>query len=349
MKRPTILVVGFFSERPDVYTYATSFAREFEQLGYAVHRFNTHARYNWLASKIASLHPRLAVIHDSVMNRQLVNAVAQDKPDMVFLLKAETVWCSTLKKIKAMSSARLVNFYPDNPFVFWNYNSNDEVLRSLPLYDCFLIWSHMLVDPLRAAGCKRVEYLPFGFEKQLFPDEITITQADHARYQADVCFVGTWDVEREVWLEALVNRMPQLNVAIWGNLWNERLSAQSPLRSALRGAAIYGTEMIKALRVAKIVLNFIRTQNMTSHNMRTFEALAAKSFLLTERTVEQAEQLLHEGEHLACFGTLDELSKKIDYYLNAEEERRVVCDRGHNYAQRYSLDRLLGTLLEKLF
>lgn len=348
-KQRSVLVVGHFSDRPELYTYATSFAHEFERCGLTVMRFDTVVKRNSLAVVMQRVNPRFKVLQDYAMNKQLVMFVEAHKPDLIFLLKAENVWSSTLKKLKKNSTAQLVNFYPDNPFACWNYNSNGEVLRSLPVYDCFLSWSKMLMMPLLSAGCKRVDYFPFGFEKSLFPDRVEITPEEQERYRSDACFIGTWDGDRAAALEQLIVRMPQLNLAIWGNLWHEQLAPASPLRRCIRGEAVYGSAMIKALRVTKIVLNFIRRQNLTSHNMRTLEAPAARAFLLTERTHEQAVELFEEGKELACFGTIEELCSKIEYYLSHEAERQQMVELGFRRVQEYQLEKLLKQLLSNLF
>lgn len=71
----------------------------------------------------------------------------------------------------------------------------------------------------------------------------------------------------------------------------------------------------------------MRKQNIESHNMRTFEVPGCGSFLLTERTKEQAEFFV-EGKEIECFGDLSELVKKIEYFLEKPEQRLAVAKRG---------------------
>jgi len=100
--------------------------------------------------------------------------------------------------------------------------------------------------------------------------------------------------------------------------------------------------------LSKIVLNFIRRQNMTSHNMRTLEVPASKAFLLTERTVEQAEELFSEGESVACFISLDELVEKIDYYLNHNEERDKISKNSWEVVKKYELRKNLKNFINTI-
>ncbi len=172
----------------------------------------------------------------------------------------------------------IINFYPDNPFAVWNGNSTQHVLASLPLYDHFLIWSQMLIPVLYTAGCKNVHYFPLAFEEELFDQNPETVEPG---YQSEVCFIGTWEPARERWLTELLERLPSLNLAIWGDLWSKNISQGNILHTKIRGQALYGEKMLAATRGAAIVLNFIREQNATAHNMRTFEVPASGAFTHT--------------------------------------------------------------------
>lgn len=329
-----ILVVGFFSSNPDIYTYATSFFNTFKQLGYQVEKFDCRQSFSSLLFK------------NFFINFLLRKKVNRFNPDLIFFVKSENIFPETLRKIKKDIGSFLVNFYPDNPFVFWNGNSNSNILKSLNLYDCFLIWSKILIGPLKSAGCKNVYYFPFVFDPDLFSQKIDVTELDQKKYSSDVCFVGTWDSEREVWLTELCKKIPKLNLGIWGNLWKEKLNSNSNLLTKIRGNAIYGQEMQKVFACSKIVLNFIREQNMTSHNMRTFEVPASKAFLLSERTLEQSEQLFNEGENIECFANIEELVSKINFYLKNDEHRSRITEHGFERAQDFKMPFVLQEFMK---
>ena len=332
----TILLVGAVSSNPAQYTYAPSFARALQKLGNTVVLFNNKKKL--LPFSIN----RLTRLNNYLINKQLLSTVKKLKPQIIFLLKADNIFSSTLRAIKKTDpTVRLINFYPDNPFVFWNGNSNTNVLESLPYYDDFLIWSSMLVPVLESAGCKRVHYFPLGFDGDLFAIDSIAIPSD--RYQTDVCFVGTWEPERERWLSDVCQRLPNQAVAIWGDLWSAHIRPGHILYEKIRGNAIYGTDMIRIFQQSKIVLNFIRQQNASAHNMRTFEVPACKAFLLTQRTKEQAQELFQEGYSIECFESIDELIVKIEKFIDDKNEhvKRSIIDRGYNVVQQFSLTRLL--------
>lgn len=314
-----------------------------QNLGLIVEKFNyKNSRFN------------RPIFGKYLLNYLLLRTVKSFEPDLIFMLKAENISPQTLNKIKRNrikqnKDIKIINFYPDNPFTFWNGNSNANVLLSLPFYDLFLIWSHQLIPILYSAGAKNVRYFPFGFDKDIFSQEIKITDNDINSYQSDVCFVGTWDPEREALLTHLMNKMPTLKLAIWGNRWNENLPQNSILKTYLKGCAIYGIDMIKAFRLSNIVLNFIRKQNLDAHNMRSIEVAACKSFLLTQRTTEQAELLFKEGVSIECFDGINDLTNKINFYLSNRSARDKITQAGYIATQKYLLESLLLETLKNFF
>lgn len=326
-----ILLVGAFSDNPAVYTYASSFNTALQKLGYHVTSFNYR-------NKIVPW--PLAIFNHIAINKALIKKATAIKPDLVFLVKAENITAATVTFIKKNVCSSIINFYPDNPFVLWNGNSNQQVLTSLPAYSCFLSWSRMLIAPLESAGCAHVCSFPFAYDEDIFSPTSHTPHLDENKYSADVCFVGTWEPMREQQLVDLMDRLPDIDLAIWGNDWQEKCQS-GKLKKHIRGSAIYNKEMIQAFRASKIVLNFIRVQNMTSHNMRTFEVPASGAFLLTQHTYEQAEIFFKEGESIACFASPDDLADKVFLYLHNEDARRAIIQKGHQQAQNFTLTKQL--------
>ena len=336
----SILLVGKFSTT--AYTYASSFERIFKSLGYDVTTFNIKQNFIFGLPQNYRL---FAPLNNYWCNRALIYAVKKHQPNCIFFLKADIITPATLRIIKKISAAKLVHFYPDNPFSLWNGNANANVLRALPVFDHFLIWSKMLVPALESAGCKKVSYLPFAYDETIFEQELTISNTERTRYAADVSFIGTWEPERAWWLSQLRARMPHLNLAIWGNGWEHE--RKSNLANCIKGPALYPPESLKAFRCSSINLNFIRRQNMTSHNMRTMELPASKSFMLTQHSQEQCHELFKENFSIACFESIDELVEKITFYLHNAAEREQIIAHAFEQAQQYRLSTVLKNFLMK--
>ena len=336
----TVMLVGMFSKNDDQYTYASSFARTFYTLGHRVITFNNRYQFlPWFPVRFTNW------LNNYLINQSLLKQIKKYRPDLLFLIKGENIFPSTLKIIKAQYNPIIINFYPDNPFVVWNGNSTQHLLASLPVYDHFLIWSRMLIPALQSAGCKNVHYFPLAFEEEIFnqiPEEIK------PQYRSEVCFVGTWEPAREHWLTGLLERLPNLDLAIWGDLWSKNISPEHILHTKIRGQAVYGEKMLAATQGADIVLNFIREQNATAHNMRTFEVPASGAFLLTQRTHEQAAGLFTEYESIACFENLDELAAQVTFYLHNPDKRKTIAQKAHGVVQQYTLKKQLSQFLSSL-
>ncbi|MFH1461371.1 MAG: glycosyltransferase [bacterium] len=329
-----ILLVGFFYKNKNNYAYAESFYDKFLKLGYVVETFNTGL----------NIFPLLK-INNLLINILFYKKVKQFNPDLIFFIKAENIDYRFINRI-SKKGYLTVNFYPDNPFVFWNGNSNKNILNLLPSYNYFLSWSKLLIPILQMAGAKNVYYFPFAYDKDVYEKKIELINLDQKKYKSDVSFAGTWDAQREEWLTKLINFLPYLDLSIWGNNWQENLPSDSILKKFLKGNAVYRDELIKLSMLSKITLNFIRKQNMTSHNMRTLEVPAMGGFLLTQRTEEQSEFLFKEGESIECFSSIQELAEKIKFYLNNEKQRNYIAVNSKKRAEKFELESVLGEFMK---
>jgi len=345
-KKLSILLVGNISDNPKIYTYASSFARALLTCGYDVTTFNNKKKL--LKSNNRYIQKLSHVINNYYSNYKLTKKVSCIKPDILFLIKPDSITPKAVSNIKKLYNPLIIAFHPDNPFAFWNGNANANFLRSLNTIDHVLCWSKMLMPALKSAGCKNIDYFPFAFDDEIFSQNLILSQQEQEEYISDVCFIGTWEPEREQWLTKIVEKIPTINLAIWGNNWHENLDHKSILHNYIKNNAIYTYDMIKAFRSSKIVLNFIRQQNMTSHNMRTFEVPASKAFILTQRTYEQAEFLFTEDENLACFETVDELIKKIAFYLSNDTLRKQMAEKAFAHVQQFSLVKQLDYFMNNI-
>jgi spore maturation protein CgeB len=232
---------------------------------------------------------------------------------------------------KLAPSALWVNIYPDDPYnLASRAASNQNVIQSLTFYDAYCIWSLEIADRLRADGCKRVLYLPFGYDETFHVPNATTKQAR----EISVSFIGSWDRNREVTLRQLYGH----KVSIHGNRWNQA-AVDFPLRHSLSYRDVFGPEMSLIMTSSAICLNMLRPQNRGSHNMRTFEIPAMGGLMLTNRTQEQ-QKLFPENEACYMYGDAAELNSKINYILanKAEAERVRACGialvQSHSYTNR---------------
>lgn len=256
------------------------------------------------------------------IQKEFMKTIEREKPDLIFVLKGWFFSPKTLFGIKKeWPETTLFCFNPDNPFNTWHFGaSNNWIRKSIPYYDVYFIWGKFLIDKVKKAGAKRVEYLPFGYDPELhYPVEVL--EEERKIYGSDIAFIGTWDKEREWWL----NHLLDYDLAIWGNDWQK---ANKRLRKKWKGKPVYGEEFSKVCNSSKIILNLIRKQNMPAHNMKTFEVPACKGFVLSTKTKELTE-LFEEGKEIVCFSNPRELKEKINFYLKRGELRRKIANLGY--------------------
>jgi len=313
-----ILIVG----EDHSWSSETGYARQFRRAGCQVEHWNNKSsrllfgyRNWWRLGRLSKS------FYDAMASAVFLRKAASFRPDLIFMPKGENIHSRAIKAAKDRTQASLVTWYPDHPFKADMTSMN--ILRNLPRYDVFYIWGKFLEESLRAAGAPRVEYLPFAFDPDTHPENVTLTADDIGKYQCDVCFIGAWDKERETDLEPLC----VFDLAIWGPGWSENISGSSLLRSKIRGGGIYNEELVKAYRCSTIVFNHLRKHNGSAHNMRAMEiAGIGGGIQLVRRTPELAQQLFKEQEHLLCFDNPEEMQEKVRMLIHNKNRQRALSE-----------------------
>ncbi len=123
-------------------------------------------------------------------------------------------------------------------------------------------------------------------------------------------------------------------------------SDMSPLPDArFRGLAKTMTEMPKIFHLSKINLNFTSKPIRTGLPLRIWDILGAGGFVLTNYQCEIPEYF-EIGRDLEVYTSEEELLQKIAYYLEHEEERKIIAQNGYEKAKRqYSLKTRIQQLL----
>ncbi len=252
-------------------------------------------------------------------NREVYRSAVSFRPDLIIVMKGLRISPATLRQIKEkVKSTKIFNINYDDFFSEYKSNVSDYLYESIPIYDCLFTTRQINIRELLHFGAKRVEYLPFCYDpNHLYP--VVVTPSEYEKYKSDVVFIGTFEEDRAGKLESLAN----FDLAIWGNRWN-RVKRNSKIRKHLRHKDVYELEFSKVLNSSKIALNFFRKGNRDVLNSRTFELPACGSFVIAERTEEQA-RFFEEGKEIVCFDNEEELKDKVAYYLQHDKERQRIA------------------------
>lgn len=275
---------------------------------------------------------------DLLASIEYLRFVERCRPDILFHVKAENIHSYATHRALEKTKARLVVWYPDHPFKADMTSMN--VLKSIREAALFCIWGKFLVEPIRSAGAKRVEYLPFAFDPELHRSDKIAARPDLA---SEISFIGTWDIERQSDLTPLA----ELPLAIWGPGWLENLPSSHPLRPHIRGGGLYGDDLVAALKSTRIAFNHLRLHNGSSHNVRAMEITGiGGGVMLVRRTPELSNELFMEGSDILCFGDNEELLRvaraELDSPHLSAEKSNLKVHASHLHCHRAS--RILSLL-----
>lgn len=222
------------------------------------------------------------------------------------------------------------------------YSSRREFIffieSELIVYNAIFSFSRVVTDFFQRKNLNAF-FCPFG-------DTIKARQLS-AEPVIDVLFVGSADLRRIFLLENIVEK-----VTIYGNRWQRQWPLMSEkLQQKVIDEPIWGKQLQLTLSVSKIVLNITRIPFYgaeTGINHRIFEAMSMGCFVLTDHCDEIAE-LFEIGQEIETFKGMEELKQKVEYYLQHDEERQQIADRGYQrFHKDYTWQQRSAELLTKM-
>jgi hypothetical protein len=323
-----IMIVG----NPGQEHVGSHLRRAAEELNLTVHFVDTRgADGGWLTQK-ASWHllkRRPARLRP--FSRSVADLCEEYRPRIFLSTGFAPVTRPDLDRIGAFGIYR-VNFLTDDP---WNEAQRAPwFLRAVCGYDEVLSTRRANLNDLRALGCRRVGYLPFGyaphlhFREQLAPERMRALESD-------VIFAGGGDRDRVPYIGALA--AAGLKVALYGGYWDHFAETRN-LAQGLKSPAF----VRQAVTAAKVALCLVRRANRDGVCMRSFEVPAMGAAMLVERTEEHAELFGPEGQAVLYFGGIPEMIEKARRLVNNEGERvrlkeaahRLIVTGNHTYRDR---------------
>lgn len=347
MKNTKILLISEFSGNDQSYNYANSFLNFLnKQEIFFVYTINLKTLFNFdisrlnLLLKLIFFVPKVlfARIYFFYIHLLIFIKFCWIRPSVVLLLKASEV-DFRLIKFFSRQGCKVFNFYPDSPFAFWNGNSNSNILKSLPFYETFFIWSSKFHFALKGAGCKIVDTFHFFADHKIFNEDVFVG----LRY--DLSFVGSWDLKRELILSEVCKNLVDVSFCVSGNGW-DKVSQSSPLYKHLIRKELSTVEMIDLFRSSKISINILKDQNLGCTNMRTFEIPSCGSLLLAENSKEQQNFFVADKEAV-YFSSTKELVQKIKFLLANPDVLDEIRLAGLAKSKTFNFDDMLHESLMK--
>ena len=274
-------------------------------------------------------HKYLRYLWLSYMNKSLLDEVRRNKPDLLFLSRAETVYPETLWEIRKNTQTLIVNVFTDNPLSIGKFEAIEPC-------HYFFVKDTYVLDTLRKAGLKNVRYLPQCTNPDVYrPYESD--ESDRECLRSEVSLVGS----RYSYRVRLLRELEEFNIALWGRGWSK--VSDKRLLQSVRGGDIRGPKKARVFSGSAISLNPHHPLNdIRGTNSRTFDIAACKGFQLSDDK-EDLRGLLKPGEEVICFRTPEELRKLAGYYLSHPDERKQLSEaayqrvlKDHTYFNRAS-------------
>ena len=253
---------------------------------------------------------------------QFIAAKAADfNPDLILALAQAPLTPESISTLKKLNI----------PIAFWFV----EDFRTLKywrdvasFYDYFFTLQRgEFIDELLSIGAKNSYYLPQGCLPSVHK-EINLSRDDIDQYSADISFMGAGYYNRVQSFPRLLNH----DFKIWGTEW--ALESLVGSRVQNKNKRVDPFDIVKIYNAGKINLNL---HSSTSHegvnpvgdfvNPRTFEIAACGGFQLVDERSELAD-LMAPGIEVATFSSIDDLCKKVNYYLKYEDEARSIAAKG---------------------
>jgi len=274
--------------------------------------------------------------------KELLNhlRINNDKYHYIIIFKGLQFTRKSLEKCRSITPVSTwINIYTDDPYNFDSRAAtNSNVVDSFSFFDAYCIWSKSIENRLRLDGCKKVIYLPFGYDVDHHRLCNTPTEGDPTL----ISFIGTWDRRRE----KLLAELKDYNIMIYGTRW-ENVKSTFPHKKNIVYKSVSGNEASCIMKKSAISLNPMRLQNQGAHNMRTFEIPAMGGLMLTNKTEEQQYFFPH-NEACYMYTDIEDLKITIDRILNNKDKANIVRDKGIKVVIRHSYSNRVQSLIKEL-
>lgn len=269
------------------------------------------------------------------LNQDLLNLIAENSFDAVFVYRGSHFYAQTLARAKALSpDAIFIGYNNDDPFSdaypFWLWR---HFVKSIPLYDLVLAYRQVNVDDFRRSGAKRVEL----FRSWYVPSRnrpVELTDSQKRDFGCDAVFVG--HLENDGRLECIDRLVASgIDIRLYGPPyeWVTPLKRAGMEQLASKVKLVWGEDYNLALAGASIALCFLSKMNRDTYTRRCFEIPATGTLLLAERTSD-LESLFTDGIEAIFFDSEEDLLQKVKALLSNPSSIKRISDAGQARVER---------------
>jgi spore maturation protein CgeB len=264
----------------------------------------------------------------NLMSEALLSSVFEEPPDMVFFMAQSPAAERTLLKLKSMGIKTAYWFVEDyHTLTYW-----DGIARNVDYF--FTIQKDDFFEELKNMGLNNYHYMPLACLPDFHKKITERNKEDEEKYGSDVSFAGAGYFNRK----NVFSRLMDFNFKIWGNDW----AAGPPLSLLLQdgGKRFSEEEAVKIYNYSKININLHSSlwhwdinPNGDFLNPRVYEIMGCGGFQLVDRR-RYMDGVFEDGKDFVIFDSVDDLRKKIKYYLENEKERLAIAWHGYETVRK---------------
>lgn len=258
------------------------------------------------------------------INRKIMSLAKKNMPDLAIITGGHGITADTVKTLKDIGMVTAL-WTTDAPRNF------DPILNVAPNYDFIFCQGSEAVELFEKAGINNAKWLPVGCDPQ-FHHPVQTTDEEKIIYTKDVSFVGSYYPNR--W--EILKKLTEFDFGIWGPHW-DKVKTDSLRNYNLNNVKLPHAEWLKIYSCAKIVL-IIHYQDgripCYQASPKVFEALACGCFILVDRQ-KDVLNLFKNKKHLVVFENLEDLKRKIRFYLDNPLKRKKIAEKGQKEAIKY--------------
>ena len=325
-----VLVIGI-----EFFYYLDAYAFAFEKLGYSVKVFKLHS---WQHSAKEKL--KLYIKQDKFQNDycdkqidELIETIIEFKPDEVCAVSANYFYEFINKKVfDVIKEYNIKSHYVliDSIKRFSTFRHN------LEYFDRVFVYEKGDVQYLKNKCGIEATYMPVGVAENIYCQGNNDTRKEY-----DVCFVGFSNKDRLPILESVARYCVNNNLKFivigkywetdhWWYFFNKRLRLRIKypnLYKCVTNTCLINREVSDLYQKSKICLN-VHVSIHKSINPRTFEILGNRNFELCDWREDMESFGFVNNENIAIYKNPDECVDKIQYFLENDEERNLIAEKG---------------------
>lgn len=274
------------------------------------------------------------------MNRELIDVFLKESPEYCFfILSHDEIDKKTIKEI-SKHKTKTINFFGDDTFRFHYFSR-----YYAPLFHWICTAYHEALPLYKKIGVTNIIETQFAVNHHLYKPE-------NIKRDIDVSFVGRFHRGREKIIRKL--KKAGINVYCRGPGWpdghisqedmvrifsrskiNLNLSNTGFFMGSFRGligiffrkGGLFGIRT-NTLRVTKEGFRRYFFGSPEQIKGRNFEVPACRGFLITS-DASNLREYYEDGKEIVIFNNVNDLIKKIKYYLKHEVERETIAEAGY--------------------